>query len=185
MRSLTRRWGTVADLWCVFRTQGNADTIVTPTTMKVRTPMAKVDLRFFLCSFRMTTTLKNNHRNPEVAHPECIPPRCCNTDVHARRNFKGGHLRSYWEFSSKEKGNPKDTFAKDVFTNKYRNRPKSSFRTRIAVRKLPKTNALVYLRGYVPAPEIVIISIKIFQATIKVKNFLREKKGFWWSRMVE
>lgn len=153
--------------------------------MKVRTPMARVDLRFFLCSFRITTTLKNNQRNPEVAHPECIPPRCCNTDVHARRNFNGGHLRSYWELGSKEKENRKHTFAKDAFTNRYRNRPKSSFRTRIAVSTFPKTNALVYLCAYVPAPEIVTISIIIFQVTIKVKNFLREKKRMLhsWSRM--
>lgn len=78
--------------------------------------------------------------------------------------------------SSKEKRRLKHTFAKNVFTNRYRNRPKSSFRTRIAVRKLPKTNALVYLRGYVQAPEIVKISIIIFQVMIKVKNFLQEKK---------
>ena len=77
----------------------------------------------------------------------------------------------------KEKNNPKDTFAKDVFTNKYRNRTKSSFRTRIAISKFPKTNALVYLREYVQAPEIDIISIIIFQVKIKVKNFLGEKKG--------
>ena len=77
----------------------------------------------------------------------------------------------------KEKNNPKHTFAKDVFTNKYRNRTKSSFRTRIAISKFPKTNALVYLREYAQAPEIDIISIIIFQVKIKVKNFLREKKG--------
>jgi hypothetical protein len=41
---------------------------------------------------------------------------------------------------------------------------------------LPKTKELVYLRGYVPAPEIVIISIMIFKVMIKVKNFLREIK---------
>lgn len=79
--------------------------------------------------------------------------------------------------SSKEKDNPKLTLAKDVFTNRYKIRPKSSFRTRIAAKKLPKTNALIYLRGYVQAPEIVMISIITFQVMIKVKNFLREKKG--------
>lgn len=92
-----------ADLWCAFRIQGSADIIDAPTTMMVSAPIAKADLKNFPCSIGIMASWKNNQMKPEVAHPECIPPRCCNTDVHARRNSNGGHLKSSWELNSKSK----------------------------------------------------------------------------------
>lgn len=57
-------------------------------------------------------------------------------EVHARRNHRGVHL------------------AKKVLTNKYKQRPNISLRTRIATFKLPRTRAPGYLAAYGHFPAI-------------------------------
>lgn len=78
-------------LWWVFRTQGKADAMETPTIIFVKTPMASTATWLFLWRMRIVATPKINQRNPDVAHPEWIPPRCWRTEVHANRNERGVH----------------------------------------------------------------------------------------------
>ena len=118
---------------------------------------------------------------PNEFHRDAVTQMCMpdETSMEATSN-RGYHKNG----TQKEKDNWVPTLAKNVFTNRYRNRPKSSFRTRIAINKLPKMNAPVYVCGYVQAPEIVEISPITFSTTTKVKNFLREEESqIQWSRM--
>lgn len=90
-------------LWWVFRTQGNADTMEMPTATLVMTPMISTESWFFLWSMKMTTRRQISQINPDVAHPECMPPRCWSIDVQARRKPRGVHCEQRISPASKSR----------------------------------------------------------------------------------
>lgn len=92
----SKRW---AYLWWVFRTQGKADSMDTAMAIFVTTPIARTASWVFLWFMKFITTRKISHMNPDVAHPEWIPPRCCNIDVQASRNDKGVHWKPHLSLS--------------------------------------------------------------------------------------
>ena len=63
-------------------------------------------------------------------------------------------------------------FAKNVFTNQYKNRPNNSFRIKIAKNRFPKIKAPGYLIGYFQWPEAARTIPTALRETTKVKNFL-------------
>jgi hypothetical protein len=119
---------------------------------------------------RSVAILKINQRNPDIAHPECIPPRCWRTEVHPNRNERGVH---YADVKLRMRGRyDMLTFAKRLFTSRYKNRPNNSLRIRIATRRLPRINAPVYLRGYVQILKIARVMPAKFRTITSKKNFL-------------
>jgi hypothetical protein len=67
------------------------------------------------------------------------------------------------------------TLAKQVFTNKYRKRPKSSLRMSIAQFKFPSAMAAVHFSPYEKCPDAAKAIPAAFKATTKVKSFLASK----------
>jgi len=65
-----------AYLWCVLRTQGNAEVMERPMMTFVTTAMAMMASWMFEWLINNITTRNTNQMNPEMAHPEWIPPRC-------------------------------------------------------------------------------------------------------------
>ena len=63
-------------LWCVLRTHGNADAMLTATARLVVTPVIRTASCMFLLFWKMRTTRNTSQANPETAHPLCIPPKC-------------------------------------------------------------------------------------------------------------
>jgi hypothetical protein len=68
------------------------------------------------------------------------------------------------------------TLAKQVFTNKYRKRPKSSLRMSMAKFKLPSAIALVRCTAYGKCPDAARTSPTPFRVTTNVKSFLENKR---------
>ena len=64
------------------------------------------------------------------------------------------------------------TLAKQVFTNRYRKRPKSSLRMSMAKFKLPSAIALVHFSAYGKCPDAARTSPIPFRVTTNVKSFL-------------
>ena len=80
------------------------------------------------------------------------------------------------------------TLAKQVFTNKYNRRPKSSLRMRMATLRFPKAMALVYLSAYGKCPDAARTIPMIFKVITNVKSFLEymfEMKRRRWVDMIE
>lgn len=64
------------------------------------------------------------------------------------------------------------TFANNILVSKYKSRPNSSLRARIAATRLPKTSAPVYFLAYCHVPKIARTRPIIFREMMKEKNFL-------------
>ena len=65
--------------------------------------------------------------------------------------------------------------AKQAFTNKYRKRPKSSLRIRMATLRFPKAMALVYLSAYWKCSDAARVIPMIFNVITNVKSFLVDR----------
>lgn len=130
-------------LWWLLRTHGRALKILTDTARVVSTPKVSTALWLFLWSIMIKTTRKISQINPDVAQPEWMPPRCCNTEVHPKRNQRGDHYRERIQSPYKHVQLLILTLANNVLMIKYKNRPKSSLRMRIATCRFPRTNAPV------------------------------------------
>jgi len=142
------------------------------TRILVITPVISTASWLFLWLMNINVTRKMSQPSPDVAQPEWIPPRCCSTEVQARRNQRGDHCRKSQLLYFVSKVRENFTLANNVLTIKYKHRPKSSFRMRMATRRLPRTNAPVYWRGYVQT--LVAASNKAIKLRVMVrtKNFL-------------
>ena len=64
--------------------------------------------------------------------------------------------------------------AKQVFTNKYKKRPKSSLRMRMAKFRFPKAMALAYFSAYGKCPDAARPIPIIFNVNTNVKSFLAD-----------
>jgi len=90
--------------------------------------------------------------------------------VHPNRNERGVH---YADVKLRMAGRYDVlTLAKRVFTSRYKNRPNNSLRIRMATRRLPRTNAPVYLCGYFQILKIARVMPTKFRAITDKKNFL-------------
>lgn len=80
------------------------------------------------------------------------------------------------------------TLAKQVFTNKYNRRPKSSLRMRMATLRFPRAMALVYLLAYGKCPDAARMIPMIFKVITNVKSFLEymfEMKRQRWVNVID
>lgn len=64
------------------------------------------------------------------------------------------------------------TLANNVLTVRYRNRPKTSFRIKTAVKRFPRTRALAYFRGYLQMLSAARRIPMRLRVMTNVKNFL-------------
>ena len=69
------------------------------------------------------------------------------------------------------------TLAKQVFTNKYKRRPKSSLRIRMAKLRFPKAMAPVYFSAYGKCPDAARLIPIILKVNTNVKSFLAIRFG--------
>ena len=69
------------------------------------------------------------------------------------------------------------TFAKQMLTNKYKERPKSSLRMRMAKLRFPKAMAPAYFTAYGKCPDAARMIPTIFNVDTNVKSFLANRFG--------
>ena len=158
-----------------MRTQGSALTMHRATKMHVKTPANLTGPGLSSRSLNNRTKRKISHAKADVAQPEWTPPRCWRIEVQPRRNHKGVHCKKFQSMRN-VRVVPEEplvhTFANNLLVSKYKSRPNSSLRARIAATRLPKTSAPVYFLAYCHVPKIARTRPIIFSEMMKVKNFL-------------
>lgn len=100
--------------------------------------------------------------------PKVLEDGCATQPPPQRRPLKQNQI-----INGKREG-CRRTFAKKVLTNQYKNRPKSSFRIRIAKKRFPRTIAPENCTAYGQWPDAANPIPMQLRVKMNVKNFLDE-----------
>lgn len=126
-------------------------------------------LGFLLVLFAMDVC-RSTYAAPDNAHPECIPPTCCKTDVAASFTHTGAHYDDWSErlvIETREVHTPSPYMA-----TMYKKRIHSSFLNKMAESRFPSTKAPRCSSPYLKRPHAVkMIPVRLSETT-NTKNFL-------------